>query len=99
MFLYFTNNRKVVVTNCLVYELNRNADSINGKVYHYKDATGLQCDAVVHLRNGSYGLIEIKLGGDKLIESGATNLIKLQNKIDTEKNEKTIIFNGFNCYF
>lgn len=45
----------------------------------------LECDAVVHLRNGSYGLIEIKLGGDKLIEEGASNLLALSNKIDTTR--------------
>ncbi len=57
----------------------------NGKVYHYRDSLGLECDTVIHLRNGKYGLIEIKLGGDKLIEEGAYNLLKLQDKIDMEK--------------
>lgn len=61
------------------------ADAINGKVYHYRDKTGLECDAVIHLRNGKYGLIEIKLGGDKLIEEGANNLKKLAGKIDVDK--------------
>ena len=60
-------------------------ESINGNVYHYRDAQDLECDAVIHLRNGAYGLVEIKLGGDKLINDGAANLIKLKNKIDTEK--------------
>ena len=46
---------------------------------------GLECDAVIHLRNGSYGLVEIKLGGDKLIEEGASTLLSLASKIDTEK--------------
>lgn len=46
---------------------------------------GLECDAVIHLRNGNYGLIEIKLGGDKLIEEGASTLLSLSSKIDTEK--------------
>lgn len=64
------------------------AESINGSVYHYRDASDLECDAVIHLRNGSYGLIEIKLGGDKLINEGAENLLKMQNKIDTEKMNK-----------
>ena len=64
------------------------AESINGSVYHYRDASELECDAVIHLRNGSYGLIEIKLGGDKLINEGAENLLKMQNKIDTEKMNK-----------
>ncbi len=61
------------------------ADAINGKVYHYRDKSGLECDAVVHLRNGSYGLIEIKLGGDRLIEEGASSLKALRDKIDTSK--------------
>lgn len=61
------------------------ADSLNGGVYHYRDKEGLECDAVIHLRNGKYGLIEIKLGGDKLIEEGAKNLKTLETKIDTEK--------------
>ena len=58
---------------------------MNGRVYHFRDKTGLECDAVIHLRNGVYGLIEIKLGGDRLIEEGAENLKKLGNKIDTTK--------------
>ncbi len=61
------------------------ADALNGTVYHYRDRNGLECDAVVHLRNGSYGLIEIKLGGDELINEGVGTLIKLANKIDTTK--------------
>ena len=61
------------------------ADALNGRVYHYRDKNGLECDAVIHLRNGSYGLVEIKLGGDALIEDGARNLKKLKEKIDTTK--------------
>ncbi len=61
------------------------ADALNGNVYHYRDSLGLECDTVIHLRNGKYGLIEIKLGGDKLIEDGVANLLKLRNKIDTTK--------------
>ncbi len=61
------------------------ADALDGKVYHYRDKDKLECDAVVHLRNGSYGLIEIKLGGDKLINEGAENLLKLAKKIDTTR--------------
>lgn len=52
------------------------ADALNGKVYHFRDKTGLECDAVVHLRNGSYGLIEVKLGGDKLIEEKEQTILR-----------------------
>lgn len=55
---------------------------LNGNVYHYRDKSGLECDAIVHLRNGSYGLVEIKLGGDKLINEGAQSLKVLASKID-----------------
>ena len=54
-------------------------------MYHYRDKNGLECDAVVHLRNGSYGLIEIKLGGDERIEEGIETINKLSKNIDTER--------------
>lgn len=61
------------------------AESLKGNVFHYRDKSGLECDAVIHLRNGSYGLVEIKLGGDKLIAEGVKNLKSLAEKIDTDK--------------
>jgi hypothetical protein len=71
--------------NLCVRDLRIYADTLNGNVFHFRDSKGLECDAVVHLRNGNYGLIEIKLGGDKLIEEGACNLLKLRDKINTDK--------------
>jgi predicted AAA+ superfamily ATPase len=71
---------------CLcIRDLRIFADALGGSVYHYRDKDGLECDAVVHLRNGSYGLIEIKLGGDRLVEEGAGTLTTLAKKIDTGK--------------
>lgn len=68
-----------------VRDLRVYADALGGAVYHYRDKSGLECDAVIHLRNGSYGLIEIKLGGDEAIEHGTKTLKTLCNKIDTAK--------------
>ena len=68
-----------------VRDLRVFADALNGGVYHYRDKDGQECDAVIHLRNGNYGLIEIKLGGEKLIEEGAVSLKAMQAKIDTDK--------------
>ena len=82
------NTFGLIFETLCIRDLRVYAESINGNIYHYKDATDLECDAVIHLRNGSYGLIEIKLGGDKLINEGAENLIKLNNKIDTRKMKK-----------
>ncbi len=75
----------LIFENLCVRDLRVYADASDGSVYHYRDKTGLECDAVIHLRNGSYGLVEVKLGGDKLIEEGAENLKKLAERIDTEK--------------
>ena len=68
-----------------VRDLRVFADALGGEVYHYRDKDGQECDAVIHLRNGKYGLIEIKLGGDTLIEEGAKSLKALEAKIDTDK--------------
>ena len=77
-----------IFENLCVRDLRVYAESINGDLYHYRDSSSLECDAVIHLRNGSYGLVEIKLGGDSLIEEGVENLLKLKNKLDTSKMKK-----------
>lgn len=68
-----------------VRDLRVYAEAIGGKVYHYRDKTGLECDAVIHLRNGKYGLVEIKLGGEALINEAVASLRKLENRIDIDK--------------
>ncbi len=66
-----------------VRDLRVYAEALDGDVFHYRDKNGLECDAVIHLHNGSYGLVEIKLGGSKLEEEGAKTLKELAGKIDT----------------
>ncbi len=68
-----------------VRDLRVYAEVLDGRLYHYRDSNGLECDTVLHRRNGSYALMEVKLGGQDLIEEGAKNMIKLANSIDTEK--------------
>lgn len=79
------NTMGLFFENLCIRDLRIYAQTIGGEIYHYRDRSGLECDAVVHLRNGSYGLVEIKLGGDKLIEEGATTLKKFEKIIDTTK--------------
>ena len=67
-----------------VRDLRVYADTLEGTIYHYRDNNGLECDAVVHLPDGHYGLVEIKLGGDKLTEEGASNLNKLESKLNNK---------------
>lgn len=71
--------------NLCIRDLRIYSEILDGKIYHYRDSNGLECDAVIHLRNGKYGLIEIKLGGEKQTEEGASSLLKLSSKIDTDK--------------
>ena len=77
------NTFGLIFETLAVRDLRVYAEALNGKVYHYRDKNGLECDAVVHLRDGRYGLVEIKLGGDDLIDEGAAALLKLSGKIDT----------------
>lgn len=79
------NTMGIFFETMCVRDLRVYAESLDGEVYHYRDKSGLECDAVIHLRNGSFGLIEIKLGGDHLIEEGAENLKIFSAKIDTNK--------------
>ena len=75
----------LVFETLCVRDLRVFAEALQGNVYHFRDRYGLECDAVIHLRNGNYGLVEIKLGGDKLIEEGVKTLTTLAAKIDTTK--------------
>jgi hypothetical protein len=68
----------------VVRDLRVYADALDGKVYKFRQKDGLECDAVLHLRNGSYGLFEAKLGGSE-IERAAQNLTTLKNRIDTTR--------------
>lgn len=77
------NTMGFLFENLAVRDLRIYSELLDGNVYHYGDKSGLECDAVIHLRNGSYGLVEIKLGGDKLIEEGAETLKALSELIDT----------------
>lgn len=79
------NTFGLLFENLAVRDLRVFAEALDGRLYHYRDSSGLECDAVVHRRNGSYGLIEVKLGGDRLIDEGAAALFKLAQKIDTSR--------------
>lgn len=68
-----------------VRDLRTYADALDGELFHYRDSTGLECDAVLHRRDGTYGLIEIKLGGAANIEKGIATLNALESKIDKTK--------------
>lgn len=68
-----------------VRDLRVYAEALDGQLYHYRDSSGLECDTVLHRRNGSYALLEVKLGGEDNINKGAASMIELSNNIDTDK--------------
>ena len=84
-FLNDLNTFGLFFETLAVRDLRVFADALDGELYHYRDKSGLECDAVLHRRNGTYGLIEIKLGGEGLIEDGAANLKSLAERIDTTR--------------
>lgn len=84
------NTMGFLFENMCIRDLRIYAEALDGNVYHYRDKSGLECDAVVHLRNGVYGLVEIKLGGDSLISDGVETLKKLSSNIDTTKMKSPV---------
>lgn len=71
--------------NLCIRDLRVYSQTLDGEIFHYRDKSNLECDAVIHLRNGSYALAEIKLGAHSAVDQGAETLKKLASKIDTEK--------------
>lgn len=69
----------------VVRDLRVYAEALDGELYHYRDSNGLECDTVLHRRNGGYALMEVKLGGEQSIEEGAKSLLSLADNIDTDK--------------
>ena len=68
-----------------IRDLRTYAEELGGRLYHYHDKSDLECDAVMRLEDGKYGLIEVKTGGEALIAKGARSLKRLAEKIDTTK--------------
>ena len=84
-FINDLNTMGLFFENMCIRDLRTYAEVLDGQVYHYRDKNGLECDAVIHLRNGEYGLIEIKLGGEDAVDKGASTLAALAESIDTTR--------------
>ncbi len=75
------NTMGLIFETLCMRDLRIYSDAIGGSLQYYRDRYGLECDAIIHLKNGNYALVEIKLGGCRLIEEGADNLNKLESLI------------------
>ncbi len=67
-----------------IRDLRVYADAIDGQVFHYRDKSNLECDAIVVLRDGRWGAIEVKMGAGQF-DNAAKNLLKFKDRIDTTK--------------
>ncbi|MDY0276842.1 MAG: DUF4143 domain-containing protein [Acholeplasma sp.] len=86
------NTFGLLFENLVIRDLKIYAQNLNGYVYNYRDKSGLEADAVIHLNDGRWGLIEIKIGGEKLINEGANSLKRIKDKIDRDKmNEPSFL--------
>jgi len=75
-----------------VRDLSIYASTIDGEINHYRDNTGLECDAILRLPSNKWAAIEIKLGGEKLIQEGADSLNRLKEKLLNKSDETTPAF-------
>ena len=82
------NTLGLLFENMVIRDLKIYAESIDGEVLHYRDKNGLESDAVIQLKNGDYGLVEIKLGGKSLIEQGIKSLNKLESILDFDRMKR-----------
>jgi hypothetical protein len=89
--IYDMNTFGLLFESLVIRDLRVYAQGIGGLVFHYRDNTGLEADAVIHLNDGRWGLVEVKLG-DHLIDEAAENLMKLKERIDTNRiNEPSFL--------
>ena len=84
-FMRDTNSFGLFFEDMAVRDLRVYAMALHGDLRHYRDSRGLECDAVMHLADGRWAMIEVKLGGEKLIEEGAQNMLKIKEDIANAK--------------
>jgi Predicted ATPase (AAA+ superfamily) len=73
-----------------IRDLRIYAESLDGTVSHFRNANGLEADAIIHLHDGKWAAVEVKLGLDK-IDEAARNLIKLSNMTQNKPSFLLII--------
>ena len=96
------NTFGLVFESLALRDLQIYAQSLDGDLFYYRDKNGLECDAVVHLPDGKWGAIEIKLGADEeTLDKAASNLIKFKEAVDTSSMKEPsflMILSGISTY-
>ena len=71
-----------------IRDLRIYCDTLNADVYHYRDKADREADAVITFEDGSWALIEVKLGDEEEIKESSTKLGALANDIDEKEHPK-----------
>ena len=69
----------------VIRDLRVYSSILNGRLYHYRDSKGLEADAVMELRDHRWAMFEVKLFDPARVDEGAANLLKIKDKIDTNR--------------
>ncbi len=78
------NTFVLLFESLVIRDLKIYTQTNGGSVFHYRDKTGLEADAIIHLNDNKWGLVEVKLGNAEF-DKASENLLKLEERIDTEK--------------
>jgi predicted AAA+ superfamily ATPase len=90
------NSFGLLFESLCIRDLRVYAQAIDGEVFHYRDKNGLEADAIVHLKDGRWGAIEVKMGA-KEIEEAAKNLLTLRGKINLDKMQEPSFLMVLTC--
>ncbi|MDR3329769.1 MAG: DUF4143 domain-containing protein [Mycoplasmataceae bacterium] len=77
----------------VIKELRVYADTIGGKVYFYRDTTGLEIDAIIESKDGEWSAFEIKMGDEEGIKLAKNNFQRFKDKVKDFKFNKPVSFN------
>lgn len=82
--IFDMNTFGLLFESLAIRDLRIYCQALCGSLFHYRDKNGLEADAIIHLQDGRWAAIEVKLGS-KYIDEAASNLLKLKETVDTEK--------------
>ncbi|GHU97879.1 ATPase AAA [Clostridia bacterium] len=85
------NTFGLLFESLVIRDLRIYAERVDGDVFNYRDSLGLEADAVIHLHNGKWAAIEVKLGGQEAIEQGAKHLLRLKERVDKNAPEFLLV--------
>lgn len=75
--------RGFLFENLVVRDLRVYAQALEAQIYHYRDESGLEADAITEMPDGRWAAFEVKLGLGE-VDAAAEHLMKLKDRVDTD---------------